>query len=195
MEIRIATGNDIVPWLDEVAALRIEVFREWPYLYDGDAAYERQYLQAYARSRESVLVLALDEGRAVGASTGLPLADETDAFKYPVLAAGLNPARVFYFGESVLLPHWRGHGIGHRFFDERERHARALGRFDWTAFCAVVRSLDDPRRPPGHRSLEPFWRHRGYAQRHGMTAQLEWREIGEERSSPKSLAFWMRPLE
>ena len=195
MEIRTATGADIVPYLDEVAALRIEVFREWPYLYDGDSAYERQYLQAYARSRESVFVLALDGARIVGASTGLPLADETDAFTYPVLAAGINPARVFYFGESVLLPHWRGHGIGHRFFDERERYARELGRFDWTAFCAVVRSLDDPRRPVGHRSLEPFWRHRGYAPRHGVTAELEWREIGEERASPKQLAFWMRPLE
>lgn len=195
MDIRLATGSDLVPWLDEVAALRIEVFREWPYLYDGDTAYERDYLRTYARSRESLVVLALDEGRVVGASTGVPLADETEAFTYPVLAAGINPARVFYFGESVLLPEYRGHGVGHRFFDEREAYARQLGRFDWTAFCAVVRAADDPRRPPGFRTLEPFWRHRGYAPKHGVEARIEWREIGHASATEKALAYWMRPLE
>ena len=40
-EIRCFSGAGIRPWLDDVATLRIAVFRDWPYLYEGDAGYER----------------------------------------------------------------------------------------------------------------------------------------------------------
>ena len=66
----------MLPHLDEVARLRIAVFRDWPYLYDGDEGYEREYLAAYARSPNSVVVLARDGDTAIGASTGIPLAED-----------------------------------------------------------------------------------------------------------------------
>lgn len=159
--VRRLCGAGIVPWLDEVARLRVAVFRDWPYLYEGDPAYEREYLQAYADSAESVVVLAFDGDRVVGASTGLPLADDSAEFRKPFLDAGRPVDEVFYFGESVLLPAYRGQGLGHRFFDEREAHAASLGRFTFTAFCAVDRDPTDPRRPPGHRGNEAFWEKRG----------------------------------
>lgn len=192
-EIRRFRGAEITPWLDDVARLRIAVFRDWPYLYDGnsDDPYEREYLAAYVASPDSVLVLALDDGRVVGAATGLPLADDPEAFAAPLRKAGLPVGQVFYFGESVLLPGFRGLGVGHLFFDEREAHARALGRFRWTAFCSVDREAADPRRPPGYRSNDSFWHRRGYARLPGMTAQLPWNEIGVgEVRHP--LTFWLR---
>ena len=42
--LRSLTGVDLDSALDDVAALRIAVFRDWPYLYDGDPDYERRYL-------------------------------------------------------------------------------------------------------------------------------------------------------
>lgn len=187
-------GAEARRWLEEVAALRIAVFRDWPYLYDGDMGYERDYLAAYAASPRSVFVLAFDDGRVVGASTGLPLADDGEAFRKPFEARGIDPAVVFYFGESVLLPTWRGRGIGHAFFDARETHARGLGGFGWTAFAAVDRARDDPRRPRDHRGNEAFWRKRGYVRQAGMTMQLDWNEtgVGECRHA---LTFWLRSLE
>ena len=68
------SGAAVRDHLDAVAALRIAVFRDWPYLYDGDAAYEREYLDAYASSPDSVFVLAFDGDAVIGTSTGLPLA-------------------------------------------------------------------------------------------------------------------------
>jgi len=191
-------GSAVVPHLDAVAALRIAVFRAWPYLYAGDAGYERDYLAAYAASPDSVFVLAFDGDRVVGASTGLPLADDTEAFSRPFVERGLPVETVFYFGESVLLPPYRGLGLGHAFFDRREAHARALGRFRWTAFCAVDRALDDPRRPPGHRDHDVFWRQRGYARRPDMRMRLPWCEVppaggalaGED--TLHDLTFWLR---
>lgn len=187
-------GPDIGPWLDAVARLRIAVFRDWPYLYAGDFRYEQDYLRAYARSPDSVFVLALDGDHVVGASTGLPLADDTAEFRQPFLEAGRDVGEIFYFGESVLLPAYRGRGIGHRFFDAREAHARALGRFRFTAFCAVDRRADDPRRPEGHRGNEAFWTGRGYRRQPGLTVRLAWQELGEDAPSEKPLTFWLRPL-
>jgi len=187
-------GPEITPWLDDVARLRVAVFRDWPYLYEGDFDYERDYLAAYAASAESVFVLAMADGRVVGASTGLPLADDAEAFRRPFLDAAIDPDDVFYFGESVLLHDHRGHGIGHAFFDHREAHARALGHFRWTAFCAVDRDADDPRAPAGHRSNDAFWRGRGYERRPGVTMRLPWNEIGRGEVD-HALTFWLRPLE
>ena len=140
------SGAALLPHLDDVARLRIAVFRDWPYLYEGDVGYERAYLAAYAHSADSVVVLARDGDQVIGASTGIPLARDGTEFQAPFLARGIDVQKVFYCGESVLLPGWRGRGIGHAFFDAREAHARNLGGFDWTAFAAVDRGDEDPRR-------------------------------------------------
>ena len=192
--LRSFTGAEIAPYLNAIAALRIAVFREWPYLYDGDAAYEAKYLQVYRDSWRSVAVLAFDGERIVGAYTGLPVPDEAAEIR-----AGFEPhlvriEHVFYCGESVLLPEYRGRGVGHRFFDLREAHARALGDFRWTTFCAVDREPGDPRRPAFHRGNEAFWKKRGYTHRPELVAKLPWNEVGRgEREH--SLSFWLRPLE
>jgi len=188
------SGAALLPHLDEVAALRIAVFRDWPCLYDGDVGYEREYLAAYAESPSSVVVLARDGEAVVGASTGIPLAEDSAEFQAPFAERGMEVATVFYCGESVLLPLYRGRGLGHAFFDAREAHARALGGFAHTAFAAVDRDDGDPRKPAGHRGNEAFWAKRGYVRQPGMTMKLHWNEVGiGEVEHP--LTFWLRPLE
>ena len=184
-------GAELLDHLDAIAKLRIAVFRDWPYLYQGDLDYERDYLAAYAKSADSFCALALADGQPVGASTGIPLSDDAPGSDQAFVDAGLPPDQVFYFGESVLLPAWRGCGIGHRFFDLREQHAHDLGRFRWTAFCAVRREADDPRRPPGHRDNDHFWLGRGYVKQPGMSCELNWKEVGADQSTPHRLDYWL----
>lgn len=194
LTIRSLTGDDARGHLDAIAALRIAVFRDWPYLYAGDMDYERDYLSAYVRSPRSVFVLATDGDRVVGASTGIPLLDDAEAFRAPFATSDMDAAEVFYFGESVLLPEYRGRGLGHAFFDHREAHARSFGEYRWTAFAAVDRKADDPRKPAGHRGNEAFWAKRGYERQPDMTMRLHWDEVGIGETG-HALTFWLRELE
>jgi len=191
IEVKRLTGAEVTPHLDDLARMRIEVFREYPYLYEGSEGYERGYLESYAASPRSVFVLALDGGEVVGVSTGLPLLEAGDSFNAPFVAAGIDPATVFYFGESVLRAGARGQGIGHRFFDEREAHAAALG-FPVTAFCAVERPADHPLKPDGYRPHDAFWGKRGYVKRPAIQARFSWQQIDAADKVPNVLTFWTR---
>ncbi|WP_170332353.1 GNAT family N-acetyltransferase [Ruegeria arenilitoris] len=191
--VRPLTGAALEAALDDVARLRIEVFRAWPYLYDGDLDYERKYLQSYRDSDKAIVVGAFDGDRLIGASTGAPLTDHADDFAAAFEGTGLELSQIFYCAESVLLPDYRGQGVGHKFFDLREAHARRLG-FSKCAFCGVQRPADHPMRPESYRPLDAFWRARGYEPLSGAVAQFSWKDIGEEGETPKPLQFWIRDL-
>lgn len=194
ISIQTVHGEQIAPFIDDVARLRIEVFHEFPYLYDGDMSYERRYLKTFSQAKDSVLVLALHEGEVVGASTGLPLAQEPPDMQAPFIELGYEVERVFYFSESVLKAAYRGQGAGLAFFREREQWACNLGSFDFLAFCAVVRPEEHPLRPAGHVPLDAFWQHRGF-QRTDMLCRMYWKDRDEPAETEKQLRFWIKPLE
>ena len=187
------TGADLTAALPALARLRIEVFRDFPYLYEGTLDYEAGYVAKFAQADGAVIVGAFDGDRIVGAATAAPMAGQLDAFAEPFRARGHDIAEIFYFGESVLLPAYRGRGIGHAFFDRREAHARALG-FPVATFCAVVRPDDHPMRPAGYMPLDAFWRKRGYAPVEGLVGQFGWRDVGAAEETQKPMQFWMRRL-
>ena len=187
-------GAELEPHLDALGALRIAVFREYPYLYDGSIESERVYLQTYVKSAGSLVVLAFDGDRVVGATTCLPMLDEGPEFQAAFVQAGYGLASICYFGESILLPNYRGQGIGKEFFVRREAHVRKLG-MKLSAFCAVDRPADHPLRPTGYRTLDGFWRSQGYVKHPELQATLVWKEIGEEAESPKTLTFWTKAWE
>lgn len=193
VEVIALTGEALEAALDDVARLRMAVFRDWPYLYDGDLAYERRYLRTYRDSPGAILVGAFEDGRLVGASTGAPMEEHGQEFGAAFAPTGLKLADIFYCAESVLLPDYRGQGLGHAFFDLREAHARTLGR-SHVAFCRVVRPDDHPARPATYRPLDPFWRKRGYEPLPGVMAEYSWRDLGATGESVKPLQFWMRKL-
>src|ERR1700748_917599 len=102
MNIRVTklSGEAMQTRLDDLAKLRIEVFRAWPYLYKGTMAYERQYLPRYAEAKTGTLIVAQDDdGKIVGASTALGLDEEDDYIQQPFIDAKMELQKIFYFGE------------------------------------------------------------------------------------------------
>ena len=193
LRIEALSGGALTAALPALADLRIRVFRAYPYLYDGDAAYEADYLAAYAASAGALIVGAFDGDALVGAATAAPIEDHFAHFAALADPLDARPQDILYFGESVLDPAYRGRGVGHAFFDAREAAARAAGR-SIAAFCSVIRIKDHPSRPPDHRSLEPFWRRRGYAPVDAFTTSMSWRDIGEAEETKKPMRFWSRRL-
>lgn len=188
-------GPEIGKYIDHLADLRIGVFREYPYLYDGDAGYERKYLQRYLNCDHCLIILAFDDRSAIpiGASTAIPLVNEIENTKQPFLDQGLKLDSFCYFGESVVNPHYRGQGIGRRFFEMREAHAMALN-LSHACFCAVVRPDNHPSKPAQYYSNEAFWERLGYRKQANLETDYSWKEIGGEEEESHSMQFWTKSL-
>lgn len=193
LTFRVLSGAEVEAALDDLARLRIAVFRDWPYLYDGDLDYERRYLQAYRDNAGAVLVAALDGDRIVGAATGSAMADHAAEFASAFAGSDYPLDQIFYCAESVLLPAYRGQGAGHAFFDLREARGRELG-LRWSAFCAVQRPDDHPLRPASYRPLDGFWQARGYRKLTGVTTSYDWKDLDGLGESPKPMQFWIKDL-
>jgi hypothetical protein len=162
-------------------------------LYDGNLAYERDYLQTYLNSIHSHVTLVLDEERIVGASTCIPLAEEGPEFQQPFLQTGMPVDEICYLGESILLPQYRKQGLGKEFFFRREAHAKKLA-LPITAFCAVDRPTDHPLRPADYAPLDGMWSRLGYHRQPHLQAVFCWKEIHEVTESPKTLTYWLKQL-
>jgi GNAT superfamily N-acetyltransferase len=194
IEVKSLTGEAIRAVLPDLARLRIIVFRDWPYLYDGSLDYEESYLAKFAAAPGAVVIAAYDGSEMVGASTGAPMIEHAEEFGEPFRKAGYDISKIFYCGESVLLKSHRGHGLGHAFFDGREGHARKLGGFTHSTFCRVVRPDDHPLKPADYAPLDPFWRKRGYEPLEGIVATYDWKDIDQPVETTHQMQFWMKAL-
>ncbi|MCB9343010.1 MAG: GNAT family N-acetyltransferase [Lewinellaceae bacterium] len=193
LNIRAFTGESANQYKSSLAALRIQVFREFPYLYDGSVEYEEKYLETFIQSEESVIVVAFDGEEVIGVSTGIPLKNEPTEIQQDWINGGYNIDEIFYFSESVLNKDYRGHGIGVRFMEEREKWARQLG-YKKAIFCGVIRDETHPRRPKNFVPLDRFWEKRGFSKKVGFTCKISWKEMDETEESEKELQFWEKDL-
>lgn len=187
-------GPQAAEHIDALSNLRIRVFRDFPYLYDGNLDYEKRYLKTYFSCAESFVALCYDGNKIVGASTAIPMQNEEKSFREPLERAGWETKKICYFGESILLPEYRGKGIGKLFFEAREKYARKMN-LSRASFCAVIREENHPMRPKNYRSLEDFWRNQGYKIAKGITTTYSWKDLGQVKESAKPMQFWVKNLE
>ena len=171
LRVEARSGDGLRAPAPELAQLRIEVFRDWPYLYDGDLAYERSYISCFLMRPTTLRSAPLMATRSSGHRRHPRSQPACGYSSQPFLAAGEPLERIFYFGESVLkerLSRARARPCIFR----RARGSRGNARLPKTAFCGVVRPHDHPLRPSGYEPLDPFWRKRGYRPLTGMIAHF-----------------------
>jgi len=187
MTILELSGTKVLGYLDQLAGLRLSIFRDYPYLYDGLLEDERRYLAGYAEQGQ--VLVALDEGRVVGAITGMPLAKESAAFVEPFRNAGLVPEQYYYIGELLFEQPYRNRGWGSRLLARLEQLVADQGCYRSLCLATVLRPDDHPLRPVGFTPIDLFCQRHGYSLINGITAQVPWRELDGQVSN-KALAFW-----
>jgi GNAT superfamily N-acetyltransferase len=193
MELISLQGEQIRPYLNDLAQLRIRIFYDFPYLYDGDAEYEEKYLKTYMMSPQSQVTLAVDNSSVVGATTCIPILDEVDELIEPLKKIEIDLSRTMYFGESILMDSYRGQGIGKKFFHVREQHAhKVFPDLHATLFCSVQREPDHPLRPVDYAPLDDFWKSMGYVKHDQLLASLKWKDRDQSHSTPKQLTYWIK---
>ncbi|MGB8712358.1 MAG: GNAT family N-acetyltransferase [Onishia taeanensis] len=186
-------GQSITPYLEALARLRHHALRDYPYLYDGDPGREADYLARYAECPQSLFVLAFDGETLVGAATGMPLAADIDTLRAPFAQAQYRVEHIFFFGESLLMPDYRGRGIGTAFMEAGEDHAFRQG-FAIAVFRAVEREHDHPLTPADYRPLNDFWHKRGYQRMPNLATSCAWKDVNEAEPTHKPMACWLKQL-
>jgi len=195
MEIteQLLTGAAITDALNDLATLRLDIFPEYPYLYQGRREDELTYLATYAEAPDACVTLAYDGLTVIGAATGMPLIQEDaqmlDAFAGTTIALG----EVYYVGELLFRPAYRNRGLGQKLLERLENHIRSLGRFRTLTCATVERPEDHPLRPRDYIPISRFLARTGFVRLPGVTTHFIWRESdGVKRDH--LMQFWIKDL-
>ncbi|PLW70600.1 GNAT family N-acetyltransferase [Pseudohalioglobus lutimaris] len=190
------SGADALEYIPEVAKLHVEVFRDFPYLYDRDPKFEARLLSMFFANAESpFFALAFDDKNLVGASTARSLCNRlvTDGVESMFRANGYDPEEICYLADSVLLPAYRGSGLGRKFFQLREEHAVENG-YRRCCFCAVQRDDHHPQRPAEYHPLDKLWGSLGYLEHPELEVEFTWKDIDQPAATAKRMRYWIKNL-
>lgn len=190
---QVLNGAQIEEHLEAIAQLRIDIFREYPYLYKGDASYEKKYVQTYADSKQSVVIVALDGSALAGAMTGIPLLDEMDELKTPFASGPYSLESIYYVGELLFYPVYRDKGLGSIMLNQLEEYVRQIGGFRHLTCATVIRPDNHSMRPAGFKPIERFLNHANFVKLEGVTASLAWPGL-DGKTRHHALQFWMKSL-
>jgi GNAT superfamily N-acetyltransferase len=190
--LQIIRGPHIDKYIEELGRFRINVFREYPYLYEGTMDYERNYLSRYCKNKESILVLRTDEQGILGACTAIPLKSEDAEFMKPF--AGETLEKIFYIGEVMVRADSRLKGYGTALLSAAinlidSRH------YDKICLYTVERGLQHALKPPAYSPPEPLWNKFGFQKDSGRLAYYHWQDVTENGETQKPMHVWVKHLQ
>lgn len=184
-------GKEIIPYIKDLARLRIEIFREFPYLYDGSIEYEEKYLSKFSKVDEAYVVLVFENNNVIGAFTGIPIRYENDTVRDHIPQHTIEDS--YYLSEIVLQRKYRGKGIGVKLLHQLEEKVISLAKYKRLYFASVIRPNNHPLKPREYKSLDSFWLTNGYTPT-PLICTMSWKEISESKETEKSLAIWEKEI-
>lgn len=190
---QILTGAAIAGCLEAIATLRLDIFREYPYLYNGRRQGELEYLAGYAVQTDARAILARDGGNVVGAATGIPLAREGEQMVAPFSDTVYPVEELYYVGELLLYPAYRNRGMGAELLASLEQQVRTMGIYRWLTCATVERPVDHPLRTPDYVPITRFLARTGFVILPGVTTSFAWEETDGARRE-HTMQFWLKEL-
>ncbi len=197
--IKILTQEEIKPLIPFVAQARITVFRDYPYLYEGNVDDEMNDLDKYAQHSHSALAIAYHQDVPVGFLCGSDFIHYSPMFENPIIdifkEEGLEPEKHYYFADIILLAEHRRKGLSPKLFATLESYAQSKG---YKSTCFVTEyHHNHPLKPKNHRSLVPLWNNLGY-NKSPILAYASWpthQADGTVKTQQHPLIFWFKKLE
>ena len=171
--------------------MRLTIFREYPYLYEGILEDELSYVSHYAE--HGMVLIAQDGEKVIGAVTGMSLGLEEEYFQKPFKTAGLDPHQYFYIGELLLQSPYRGKRLGSQLLQQIEQEICKTGQYRYLCCATVVRPANHPLRPETFFPIEPFCQRHGYGLLDRVTVQIPWQQTDGTRPL-NTLQFWVKQL-
>jgi len=191
--VQLLTETAIADALYDLAALRLDIFPEYPYLYQGRREDELAYLATYAEAPDTCAILAYDGLTVIGATTGMPLVHEDAQMIDAFTGTSFPLNEVYYVGELLFRSGYRNCGLGQKLLDRLESHIRSLGHYRRLTCATVERPDDHPLSPGNYIPITKFLARTGFTRLSGVTTSFIWREIdGVKRDHP--MQFWIKEL-
>ena len=190
---QLLTGSAVTESLDDIASLRINIFQEFPYLYDGRREEEFRYLKVYENTPDAAIMTASDSGKIIGAATGIPLCHEHEELVKPFVRSHYALDEIYYVGELLLYPEFRNRGLGLRLLKQMEEQVRSLGNYRYLTCATVVRPDDHPLRTSTYLPINRFLAVAGFHPLPALMTEFSWLETdGVTRRHP--MTFWLKEL-
>lgn len=198
MNLKVVRGKKIIDYMAEINQLRLNHFKEFPYLYQGKLEDEQKYVETYSSDPNAMLITLQDGDTVVGINTGIPLTSPSNYLKdvKTVFAdAGLTADKYFYFGEIILEKAYQGKGLSRQLFERGEQFAKDCG-FSAICFLAVERSDEHPLKPENYINTSVIFNRMGYTKTKLHTS-FNWSTIQADNTAleeDNTLFYWIKDL-
>lgn len=192
--IHLLRGNESIPYLQDLAKLRILFYRNYPYLYEGNLTGEENYLRMYANSENALLAVAKKGQEIVGAVAGIALSETQEMHKKQWIQQQIPAENVFYLGEIVLLQEYLKSDLQEKLYQQFEKGVRGLKRYDSIVVCEIERDPKDYKKPANSLSSEVRWDGRGFVRQPALNTYYSWKEVGDLEDTDHLMGFWSKEL-
>ncbi|MES2344650.1 MAG: GNAT family N-acetyltransferase [Chlamydiota bacterium] len=187
VKIEVLEGTEVIPYLKQLAELRISFYRDYPYLYEGSLIEEEKYLSLYADSKNSLFVIAKEGEKMVGAITGLPLLESQEENRIVFKHKQSIAEHIFHIGEFVLLPEYRNADIQKRLYRQFEKFVMELTEYDGISLCEI-------ERPSYDSFVESLWKDNGFIKQPGLSSYYRWKEVDALEDTDHLMIYWIKNL-
>jgi len=196
--IEILIGKNASEYIEYVSHLRINIFKEYPYLYQGDLEYEKKYVADYTLHNQAMIAIAKIDGLIAGISTGIPVISDSKIaqdVKEIFTKQKTEAEKYYYYGEIMILPEFRGKGLATKLYSAQDKIIKEWG-FEHACILTVIRENDHPLKPKCYNSPNSLWKHLGFFQT-GYKTNLHWQTIqsdGNSNDASNTLELWSKKI-
>ncbi len=207
VELQIFFAGDAAPHTQTVVDFRLTYFREFPYLYEGNEQDEINYANSLIRHDDGFISIYLEKNKQevinifnpIGIFTGTPLSQMLKHFHGldTYFQAEHDITKYYYFGELIIQPNYRGHGLAKHMLKTLCNEIRQRG-YHYATLLTVDREENHPQQPINYQgSNDILWQKLGF-QRTNTKIKLAWQTYindDESCSLDNTLSFWVKKLD